>query len=492
VTSLLEIDNFGAIDADADDLLQECFEAHEAYASAKEQRRFLILGRKGADKTAIFKKLLLEHAHNTFTFGHTFIDYPWHHHNLQRMIGVPNELCFEQSWIYLILMTLAKVLLNYDHSQPWNDASQEFLGSIESFVVDSYGSRDPDVTQIFQPNKTLRLNPSFAIGGDIVKASINPERVPMPNFPQVAQEVNRNIMEKVINCMNPENYYYICFDELDRGFSLDDEDYGLRLVGLLLAARRINRFAQERQRNLNIVIFLRDDIFDILNFEDKNKITENDSSYLRWDTRGARHTLQNVMSLRFSKLLDLPADRAWEAVFNEDREMTGHQTKYNHMRDRTMLRPRDMIKFCNEALVCFRDDDERGNKIDNEHVNRAKIEYSDYLLRELTDEIHKHLPQWREVTNLLRDLRSVKFNADEFREICETRPDLVPAGVSAEDILAQLFSFSVIGFYAAGGKGYGGAEYVFKYKDPSADFNRHAAAFQVHLGLLEALNLKRY
>jgi hypothetical protein len=140
---------FGAIDADTDLLLDECFEDHEAYVQARDCSRFLLIGRKGSGKTAIFKKLNKLHTYDTFSIGHTFADYPWHHHGQQKRVGVPEELCYEESWIYLICITLAKILLNQDQSQPWSIDATSYLASIENFILDSYGSRDPDLTQIF-------------------------------------------------------------------------------------------------------------------------------------------------------------------------------------------------------------------------------------------------------------------------------------------------------------------------------------------------------
>jgi hypothetical protein len=136
MSNLLDVATFGAVDADSDTLLDQCFEDHEAYQDALNFRRFLLLGRKGSGKTAIFKKLNKLHSHDCFTYGHTFADYPWAHHAHQKIHGVPEELCFEQSWIYLINITLAKILLNHDHSQPWSEPSQMRLpGSRISYSI---------------------------------------------------------------------------------------------------------------------------------------------------------------------------------------------------------------------------------------------------------------------------------------------------------------------------------------------------------------------
>lgn len=201
---LAEISSFGAIDADFDELLDTCFQDHEAYGSALSHDRFLVVGRKGAGKTAIFKKLIQTRQHDLFAFGHTFSDYPWHHHQLQESIGVPEELRYVHSWQYLILLTAAKLLLNQDQSQPWNEASMAELGKLESFVVDSYGSRDLDVTQIFTPSKQLRIKPYLKIPY-VVEGGLDLERLPVEHLPKILSKVTRTIGEAVTICLNPKH-----------------------------------------------------------------------------------------------------------------------------------------------------------------------------------------------------------------------------------------------------------------------------------------------
>ena len=64
--SLSQVESFGAVDADADKLLDRCFEDHEAYLEAKSHKKFLVIGRKGSGKTAIYRKLLKEKRHDVF------------------------------------------------------------------------------------------------------------------------------------------------------------------------------------------------------------------------------------------------------------------------------------------------------------------------------------------------------------------------------------------------------------------------------------------
>ena len=400
---------------------------------------------------------------------------------------------FVQSWRYLILMTLSKMLLNQDHSQPWNDIAQDALAKLERFVVDTYSSRNPDIAQIFSPARKLRFKSTFEISWPI-KLTAGAEGVPMSDLPTIVQEVNRNLAQAVVESLNPSFDYYICFDQLDLGFD-NSSSYKSRLIGLLLAARDINIKAREAKKRLSVLVFLRDDIYQILGFEDKNKLTENYTSRIEWDTPRTARTLKQLMEKRFAEVLSIPEKGAWDRVFDEQEEMTGRQTKYRHMLDRTFLRPRDMIKFTNEVLVAFKKsaaEDGPHEIFKNRDVQMARSEYSAYLLSELDDEIPKHHPNFRTYIEILKSLESLQFTLQDFKEACERRktflfPDIEPLG-----ILGILFDFSLVGYYAPGGGGFGGSEYIWKYKDVRSQFNEAALNYRIHAGLKEVLGLRKF
>lgn len=480
------IRDFGGIDADEDELLGECFQDHSAYVAARQHDRFLILGRKGSGKTAIFKRLITTRSHDYFAYGHTFDDYPWEHHDLQAQVGVPEERRYVHSWKYLILLGLAKVLLNVDQSQPWDDTSQDSLAGLESFVVDSYGSRDPDLTQLFVPDKELRFKGTLGVP----LASIGAERVLVRELPAHVQEVNRSVQDAVLAALNPAHDYYVCFDQLDLGFSIDDPKYSQRLIGLLLAARDILRTAREAEKQLSVIVFLRDDIYQTLQFEDKNKITENFVSRVEWNQPDSDLTLKALMERRFGQAANGSGEIPWGDAVDEDKEMPSRQTKYAHICDRTFLRPRDMIKFSNEILEAYKGayGEDGPGKFDNASIIGARERYSEYLLNELDDEIAKHVPNYREYLEVLKTIGTLQFTADQFDQAWKSRPAL--SGEESQAGLVQLFEFSVVGYLKLGGGG-GGSKYVWRYLDPRARFDASADTYRVHLGFKEALDLTK-
>jgi hypothetical protein len=487
---LSTVESLGGIDADNDDLLIKCFQNHDAYKKVLALNRCIILGRKGTGKTAIFKKILKDNDFQTFSFGHTFSDYPWHYHDKQVKLGVPDFDKYTHSWKYLIFLTISKILLNQDASIPFDENSLEFLGKIERFIVDTYGTRDPDLTQIFTPSKSLKIKPNFSVDFGIFKGQFSPEHFPMEHLPVIVQEVNSNLSEYVISSLNPENRYYILFDQLDLGFDPANKDYNNRLIGLLLACRDINNTAKQNGKSLGVIVFLRDDIYNKLKFEDKNKLTVGYSTTIEWDSGGSL-TLKDLIESRLTEVLSENSEKVgWSDIFDETQLMTGKQSKYNYIIDRTFLRPRDMIQFCNEIIA--QHNKVLGNrKIENGEIYNAKFEYSRYFLKELDDEVHKHLPVYESVLEVIKSIGYYQFDMETFRRALKEKSFLFAEEQNPNGIMKSLFEFSIIGYYRAGGSGFGGSEYVFRYRDLNSIFDENSKLFRVHPGLIETLALKR-
>lgn len=490
---LNSVKNFGAVDADVDLLLDQAFETHAAYISARAHERYVVIGRKGSGKTAIYRQIVGMHSHDALSHGHGFAEYPWHHHAKQIEAGVPREQCYLHSWEYLINITLSKILLTKDQSQPWDERAIDNTARLENFVCDTYGSVNPDLSRVFAPATRLKMKGELGIDWKVIKAKISGEEMPIEHLPIVIQDVNRFLSEATVDCLNPDLNYYICFDELDLGMSLEVEDYQLRLIGLLLAARKINNKARNAGKKLSIIVFLRDDVYRDLHFEDKNKLTETAVSYIEWDNEKGGPSLKALMEKRFHSVLNLPEDGAWASVFDESQQMTSRQSKYDHIVDRTFLRPRDIIKFSNEILQSHNmNSSEVGAKFTNRDIIDARQRYSEYLLEELDDEIKKKYPNYRLYLEVLKTIGSLQFEFRDAEVACEARRDMLKDGMMATEMLAHLFEYSVVGYYRPGGGGFGGAEYVWKYKERRSLFNENATSYRVHPGFMEVLGVKKF
>ena len=485
--------DFGGIDADTDPLLDKCFEDHRAYIDARAHDKTVILGRKGSGKTAIFRKFKNINDSSIHVAGHVFSDYPWHHHAKQKQVGVPEESCFSSSWEYLIYITLAKLLFSHDDSQPWSQGAVGCIKNLGEFISDTYGSNNPELNQIFSPAMSVKMKGELGVDWKIFHGKISGDVVPMDYLPVVISEINAQLRSAIMECANPDRHYFVCFDELDLGFSLERSEYKSQLTGLLMAAKKINVDARKAQKNLSIIVFLRDDIYQMLHFEDKNKLTETFVARIEWDVERGGASLKSLMEKRFKEALNIPEKNSWEEVFDETKQMTARQSKYSHIIDRTFLRPRDIIRFSNEILRMHKINHPSGSpKFDNKDVIGARARYSEYLLNELDDEIRKHHPNYESYMEILRAVGNLQFNIQDFEAARARRVDLDPGDVTSRKILANLFEFSVVGFYRPGGAGFGGADYIWRHKDRRIKFDENAASYRVHSGFMEVLGLKKF
>lgn len=494
---LLDFDkvaDFGGIDADSDQLLDQCFEDHKAYLDARGHQRTVILGRKGSGKTAIFRRLTRIKSEDVCVSGHLFSDYPWHHHSKQKEVGVPDEQCFVSSWEYLIYVTMAKLVLSRRPDTYGLEKIDRDLKLLENFLKDTYGTVDPEISKIFSPGTKLQFSGDVGVDAKFLKAKISAKEITIEYLPIKFSEINIKMKNTIIECADPNINYYVCFDELDLGFSLDKEEYKNQIMGIIFAARKINNSARDGNKNISIIIFLRDDIYNMLHFEDKNKITNNSVSVIEWDMDRSSPSLKALMEKRFHQTLGIPANGAWERVFDETKQMAGHQTKYKHIIDRTFLRPRDIIKFCNEILNQNKNSKSKSNqtKFDSKNVADARKKYSEYLLNELDDEIRKHIPNYRSYLEVFRSIGSIQFTISEFEQAPKSRSDIDLGGEQTRSILSSLFEFSVVGFLRSGGSGFGGSQYVWRHVDRNIKFNEQAQKYRVHYGFAEVLDLKKF
>ena len=494
--NLEEINHFGANAAEDDSLLVRCFQSHPIFQKVLPDEHFLILGRKGSGKTAICKEImrLREKQDDILSVEYDFTRYPWDYHKLMVVASDAEQERYLHSWRYLILLSLAKILLNLDRSQPNSDT----LNKIKQFVIDTYGSVDPDITKIFEPGKQIKGLKSLGISVMGTGGQVEVDKLEMKNLPRMFQDVNSTLQRLIIESLNPTYHYYVCFDGLDIGFKPGSLEYQQRLIGLILAARDFTKAGLDSDHSLKVLIFLRSDIYkNYLFFEDKNKITRTYALEIEWDKPYQGVTLKSMMERRFAEVLEINTDGAWEQIFDESEGMGVHPTKYAYVLDHTFLRPRDMIEFCNCTLNVYKhrlkDKNElaQQNKFSSEDIYSARLEYSEYLYNEIVDEIYQQYPDYAVYFEILRSIGYQLFSRAAFFEAYELWKERLKPLKPADEILEHLFEISVIGFARDLADGLSKARYIFRYMDSTAHFNRFYEHFSVHWGLTGFLELKR-
>jgi hypothetical protein len=266
-------------------------------------------------------------------------------------------------------------------------------------------------------------------------------------------------------------------DRLDDGWDATPDSQSL-IIGELKAARAINQQLHRVGLPAPVITFLRSDIYDTVKFNDKNKMATT-IERLEWpNTR-----LMDVLARRVVASLGVNPEDAWSAVFS-DAEMRQRAKPQRYFLRRTMGRPRDVIAFaihCRDVAM-----EKRHAIVETADIYDAEDRYSQHLLAELSDELHKQLPELENLLETLRELGRMTFTLGEWTEAAHRRSPALTES-DAKEQLGILYEASVIGVARIGGSK-GGSQHVFNYSaHAKPDF---AARVHVHPGFKKGLQLK--
>jgi hypothetical protein len=491
---LVEVDNFGAIAAEDDDI-KRFFVQTPVYDALMNGGRQVVIGRKGAGKTALYLAMLERAETGTsFARGLGFSDYPWALHSRYAHEITTRHERFLPSWKFLTAMEIFKVLLTETkRGTRYNDEARKSLKGIETFMQKNWGQIAFDYKHTFPGGgfdfSEFNVAPEvagFALGGASFSRS--------GNLSLSLERLNEWLWSALALVAADAPPIYVLFDELDQGYDPRSDDYLDRVTGLLLAVRRMARDFRALGAPFYPVAFLRSDIYDALHFGDKNKLTEANVTELSWndDLEYSGSSLKQLIDHRVREAMAISSQGkdAWGMAF-DDAVMRGTQHKFHHVTFRTYLRPRDVIKFANCALERFKQRyraDGGDARITNADLIAARAEYSRYLQSELDDEIASSVPEWSDYLEVLRMLRVTRFTREAFAEAYRKSKSRIKLEMNPDELLAFFYEYSIIGFETAPGAA--GLSEQFRYLNETVRFQPDARSFIVHRGLKEALELR--
>jgi len=474
--SLRDLESFGDVAAE-DDAVLDYFLTTDAVTRIKTGDVFLVLGRKGAGKTALVRHFA-EGSERVMSRSLNLGGYPWAMHAQRVDRGASEMEAYVSSWRYLIAVQVAALALA--HVADDGDADAR---AIRTFLRDNYGADGLHIDEVLKPGKLKLSSLSFeptVLGCKLVTVALDRhkgDRKLGSELDALSDQLLAATVKLAKKLHAPSLMLH--FDELDQGISTLTEERSRMLAGLVLAARSV----RQRYRDgvpVKPVIYLRSDLWDKLTFSDKNKISERLALRLEWDNDSLLELVTTRIHARIGK------DARWDTITSAEQARTAN-SKWNFILSRTFLRPRDVIRFLNSALSQAQRRDETPLLLNNQDVINARESYSAYLKAELDDEIMAHWPQWEEALQACSAISTLTFQRAEFAEEYESRRTKTNP-LSADEALEMLFRFSVIGYERR--SGYGGSSWAFQYTNPEAGWDNRAARFKVHLGLKEFAKLR--
>lgn len=491
---ITDVKSFGAIAAEDDDI-KRYFVQTPAFREITGGERQIIIGRKGAGKTALYLAVIDAASDGQyFAEGLTFRDYPWALHAKYAHEGVASYERFLDSWRFLTYMQVFKVLLTEsERPSRYGKDAKSALDAVEKFIQRNWGVIAFDHKKTF-PSGGFRLD-GVKIAPSVLGNSAGGVEVKQQEggLGETLVRLNEWLWNSLVTVGAAAPKTLVLFDELDAGYDPSAEDYLDRVIGLLLAIRRLSRDFKTADLPFGAIGFLRSDIFDNLHFGDKNKLIDANAITIEWNDKLEHEgtSLKELIDHRISEELRTGKHPdPWSCAFDGD-VMRGTQHKFHHMAFRTFLRPRDVIKFANCALDEAKNRIAHGDKnalITNDDVRAARDPYSKYLLNELDDEISAGYPAWNDYLEILKTIGTTRFSRVGFHDAYQRVNRRSKITLDEDQLLEFFYRYSILGFErAAGGAG---LEQHFRYQGESVRLNPDAREFMVHRGLKEALELK--
>lgn len=436
-----------------------------------------VIGRKGTGKTAIAEYLHKKTDAKRFSKKLTFKNFPFNdlYTYKNESYNSPNQ--YITFWKYIIYSSIAQMMVKNEN--------------IDSTVRDSLSkiySEDPIKSLPRTISKWTSGDIDLTILGSGIKISTSKSL--QKNVTPWIQRVE--ILEEIIASYIDNSSYFIIFDELDEDykdivFVERYEQYTELLTSLFKAVQDIKSLLPSNEFRIFPIIFLRDDIYDILMDPDKTKWRDL-MIEVNWDAK----SIKPLLAFRLSRAINLegnilPFNEAWSQLFSNARVYYGHKqrkdmTMFDYITRSTHIRPRDYVRY---FQACATESIKRNyKKINPNIVVSCDKTFSNYFRSELEDEIHAVLPDIGEILNIISYIKKQTFRYSEFEEIYQKK---IEQGVikkrPTEFVLQVLFNFSIIGNQPSQKN-----VQVFRFKDRDARFIPKESIC-IHRGLLKALQI---
>lgn len=412
--------SFGRLDAETDDILVSSF-VETGVIDDLRDGKCLVIGRKGSGKTALFR-----HYAATAPIAIAELDldaYVWEFHRGFTESGLPSKFAYTASWKLLFYLAAYSVIRHLTTGEERRSAEAAFrrlgigqdrnrIAAMAGWLARVRKVSLPEVTGVFA-------------GGSL---EVDPPTEP-PLSPITAEAISD--LERVLAGIYQRAPFVVLVDRLDDGW---DETQAARdlITGAIRATREASIRLQARTL-APVVLFLREDLWDRVRYNDRSKIGQ-DVVFLNWHD----YDLKRILERRITSSMSLGTEEALSAVF--EAQATEPHSVPNFIVSRSLRRPRDVISFANLAL-----DQARKNhhaQISHDDALSAETAFSRRVFEEFQDAYENHIPQSSILKNTLRSLSRVEFTAEEWLSAAASY------GRSKEDAemyLDALVEYSLVG-----------------------------------------------
>lgn len=394
---------FGAPAAERDvkQGLYKYFIESEAFKRVSSGQKTLILGNRGAGKSAIFKVFAeREREKGSIVLELSPEDYSYE--ILQSTLKREEEgawakhSAFSAAWKFLILVMVMKELTRSGPKLKKGPSAR-----IYNYLRDNYsGVQDSPISMLVSYMKRIE---GIKVG--TYEAGVKTR--------QLASLYKLEEIEPLlpdVKDLCSKNRVVVLVDELDRGWD-NSEDAKAFVAGLVQAAMSLNEMSDDFVVNVS----LRQELYDNIPalYDDAQKYRDV-IEIVRWDERKLLSLISSRIQHSLPALQGASDEDSWESVFVDTLQYRQSKS-FNYVVDRTLYRPRELIQFCTDALEVARD---FGSElIDYSVISQAELQYSEDRVKDIASEFRFQYPGLLSVFEVFRG-RTYSLDREDMELIC--------------------------------------------------------------------------
>jgi energy-coupling factor transporter ATP-binding protein EcfA2 len=383
--------------------LREYFVESESFKRLRDGKKTVVLGNRGAGKSAIFK-MIAEYEANRHASVIELAPEDYSYELLRESLKSESQGswakqgAYAAAWKYLIYVLAMK------------RATKEHQGGLKKGAASRVYSylRDNHANVELSPIGTLVSYLTRLEGVKVgpVEASLKTRELQK----LYRLEEIEHLLDDLDEICRTRRITFLV-DELDRGWDAS-EDAVAFVAGLFAAAMAIN----QRTANIRVLVSLRRELYEQIPslYEDAQKVRDTLET-IEWDEAQLLELIARRIAYSASETQSLQPSERWSAVFADTLEYRGNKS-FNYMVDRTLYRPREMILFCTEA----RDEAlKRGTRppLNYKTISGAEYRYSEGRLKDIAAEYRFEFPGLDTVFETFRGLKHT-LSRDELEMHC--------------------------------------------------------------------------
>ena len=354
------------------------------FTRARQGHARLVVGRKGAGKTAIFyavrdslprsrSYLVLDMKPEGYQFTRL------REAVLDHLQPGLQEYVLTAFWNYLLLCEIAQKVLTREESWAQRDPARfERFEKLRRYYHEQIPDDSGDLSERLL-RQVSRLTERFKRAGAQPDAGTITREMFVRDIPALDNAVAEYIAEK--------EEVWLLIDNLDKGWPTRGAGKAdiLLIRTLLDATRKLQRQLDRRNVDFHALVFLRNDVYELLvqHTPDRDKDT---AIRLEWDDPSLFREVTRQRILATSELKG-KFDQVWGSLAEP---FVGSQDSFGFIVERTLMRPRDLLKFLHRAVEFSVN---RGHeRISQEDFLSAERVFSDDMLKSISFELRDVSP----------------------------------------------------------------------------------------------------